>query len=137
MNAKTTAPKPSKALKTPRTAKAPAASKTPATPKSPPFNRDRLMQLLIAPQISEKSTFVGEKNNQWVFRVAPEATKPQIKAAVEMMFKVQVEGVQTSNSKGKETRRFGRPVGRRRSWKKAFVSLKKGQEISFTPGETK
>jgi large subunit ribosomal protein L23 len=128
MNAKTTAPNPSKT---------PATSKALATSKSPAFDPNRLMQVLIAPQISEKSTFVGEKNNQWVFRVAPDATKPEIKAAVEMMFKVQVEGVQTSTTKGKETRRFGRAVGRRRNWKKAFVSLKKGQEISFTPGETK
>jgi large subunit ribosomal protein L23 len=104
-------------------------------PKS--FSPDRLMQVLIAPQISEKSTFVGEKNNQWVFRVRPDATKPEIKAAVELMFKVSVLGVQTSNTMGKETRRFGRAVGRRRSWKKAFVSLKPGQEISFAPGESK
>jgi large subunit ribosomal protein L23 len=95
------------------------------------------MQVLLAPQISEKSTFVGEKNNQWVFRVRPDATKPEIKAAVELMFKVNVLGVQTSNTMGKETKRFGRAVGRRRSWKKAFVSLKPGQEISFAPGETK
>jgi large subunit ribosomal protein L23 len=101
------------------------------------FSQDRLMQVLLAPQISEKSTFVGEKNNQWVFRVRPDATKPEIKAAVELMFKVNVLGVQTSNTMGKETKRFGRAVGRRRSWKKAFVSLKPGQEISFAPGETK
>ena len=111
------------------------------TPKtySPPktHSPDRLMQVLIAPQISEKSTFVGEKNNQWVFRVRPDATKFEIKAAVELMFKVDVLGVQTSNSMGKETKRFGRAVGRRRSWKKAFVSLKPGQEISFAPGDTK
>jgi large subunit ribosomal protein L23 len=111
------------------------------TPKSysPPktHNQDRLMQVLIAPQISEKSTFVSEKNNQWVFRVRPDATKFEIKAAVELMFKVNVLGVQTSNTLGKETKRFGRAVGRRRSWKKAFVSLKPGQEISFAPGDTK
>jgi large subunit ribosomal protein L23 len=101
------------------------------------FNPDRLMQVLLAPQISEKSTFVGEKNNQWVFRVSPNATKPEIKAAVELMFKVEVLGVQTSNTKGKETRRAGRPAGRRSSWKKAFVSLKQGQEISFAPGDNK
>lgn len=101
------------------------------------FNPDRLMQVLVAPQISEKSTFVGEKNNQWVFRVVPDATKPEIKAAVELMFKVQVEAVQTCITKGKETRRFGRAAGRRRSWKKAFVSLKQGQEISFAPGQGK
>jgi large subunit ribosomal protein L23 len=105
------------------------------SPKS--FSEDRLMQVLIAPQISEKSTFVGEKNNQWVFRVRPDATKPEIKAAVELMFKVNVLGVQTSNTMGKETKRLGRAVGRRRSWKKAFVSLKPGQEISFAPGDNK
>ena len=101
------------------------------------FHPDRLMQVLLAPQISEKSTFVGEKNNQWVFRVLPDATKPEIKAAVELMFKVEVLGVQTANTRGKETRRAGRPVGRRSSWKKAFVSLKPGQEISFAPGDNK
>jgi large subunit ribosomal protein L23 len=101
------------------------------------FNPERLMQVLIAPQVSEKTTFVGEKNNQWVFRVLPDATKPEIKAAVELMFKVQVEGVQTLNVRGKDTKRLGRPVGRRRSWKKAFISLKAGQEISFAPGDTK
>ena len=101
------------------------------------FSADRLMQVLISPQISEKSTFVGEKNNQWVFRVRSDATKPEIKAAVELMFKVQVNGVQTSNTMGKETRRLGRAAGRRRSWKKAFVSLAKGQEITFAPGDTK
>jgi large subunit ribosomal protein L23 len=100
------------------------------------FNPERLMQVLIAPQVSEKSTFVGEKNNQFIFRVMPDATKPEIKAAVELMFKVDVVGVQTSNVKGKE-KRFGRFVGRRRNWKKAFVSLKPGQEINLAAGETK
>ena len=109
--------------------------KSSQAPKS--FSHDRLMQVLVAPQISEKSTFVGEKNNQWVFRVRPDATKPEIKAAVELMFNVNVLGVQTSTTMGKETKRFGRAVGRRRSWKKAFVSLKPGQEISFAPGESK
>jgi large subunit ribosomal protein L23 len=101
------------------------------------FNPDRLMKVLVAPQVSEKSTFVGERNNQWVFEVLKDATKPEIKAAIELMFKVEVIGVQTSNLKGKETRRFGRPVGRKRGWKKAFVSLKPGQEISFAPGDNK
>lgn len=101
------------------------------------FNPDRLMNVLVAPQVSEKSTFVGEKNNQWIFQVVKDATKPEIKAAVELMFKVEVIGVQTSNVRGKETRRFGRPVGHKRSWKKAFVSLKPGQEISFAPGDNK
>jgi len=117
----------------------PSSSASPAgrDPNLRTFSPDRLMQVLIAPQISEKSTFVGEKNNQWVFRVRPDATKPEIKAAVELMFKVQVNGVQTSTTKGKETRRLGRAAGRRRSWKKAFVSLKQGQELSFAPADTK
>jgi len=100
------------------------------------FNPERLMQVLIAPQVSEKSTFVGEKNNQFIFRVQPSASKPEIKAAVELMFKVEVASVQTSNVKGKE-KRFGRFVGRRRNWKKAFISLKPGQEINFAAGDTK
>ena len=97
--------------------------------------KERLMQVLLAPQVSEKSTFVGEKNNQYVFRVLADATKPEIKAAVELMFKTKVKSVQTSNVKGKE-KRFGRFVGRRSGWKKAYVSLMPGpdgkkQEISF------
>jgi large subunit ribosomal protein L23 len=73
---------------------------------------------------------VGEKNNQVVFRVIQDATKPEIKAAVELLFKVKVKGVQVSNVKGKE-KRFGRFMGRRRNWKKAYVSLMPGQEINF------
>ena len=100
------------------------------------FAPERLMQELIAPQVSEKSTFLGEKNNQVIFRVQVDATKPEIKAAVELMFKVQVTHVETSNVKGKR-KRFGRYIGRRRNWKKAFVSLKPGQELNFAAGETK
>ncbi len=99
-------------------------------------NPERLMQVLIAPQVSEKSTFVGEKNNQIIFRVLTDASKPEIKAAVELMFKVEVQSVQTSNSKGKE-KKFGRFMGRRRNWKKAFISLKPGQEINFAAGDNK
>jgi large subunit ribosomal protein L23 len=99
----------------------------------------RLMGVLLAPQVSEKSTFVGEKNNQYVFRVASDATKPEIKAAVELMFKTKVKSVQVTNVKGKE-KRSGRSVGRRRSWKKAYVSLLPGpdgkkQEITFQATE--
>ena len=104
-------------------------------------NTERLMQVLLAPVVSEKSTFVGEKNNQYLFRVAPDATKPEIKAAVELMFstkdrKIEVESVQVANVKGK-IKRFGRFVGRRNHWKKAYVSLKAGQEINFAAGEAK
>ena len=98
------------------------------------MNQERLMQVLLAPQISEKATFIADKNEQVVFKVASDATKPEIKAAVELLFKVQVESVQVANVKGKE-KRFGRFIGRRKSWKKAYVSLKPGQEINFAAGE--
>ena len=97
------------------------------------YSQERLLQVLLAPQISEKATFVAEKNEQIIFRVAPDATKPEIKAAVEALFKVQVESVQVLNVKGK-VKRFGRTVGQRKGWKKAFVSLKPGQEINFVEG---
>lgn len=112
-----------------------AAVKEGAT-KQNAANHERLMQVLLAPVVSEKSTFVADKNEQVVFRVAQDATKPEIKAAVEMLFKVQVESVQVANVKGKE-KRFGRFVGRRRHWKKAYVCLKPGQEINFAAAEAK
>ena len=98
------------------------------------FSEARLMQVLLAPQISEKATFVADKNEQVVFRVASDATKPEVKAAVELLFKVEVESVQVANVKGK-VKRFGRSFGRRKDWKKAFVCLKPGQEINFAAGE--
>jgi large subunit ribosomal protein L23 len=94
------------------------------------YSADHLMNVVLAPVVSEKSTFVADKNRQYVFRVADAATKPQIKAAVELMFKTKVDSVQVSNVRGKE-RRFGRTIGRRRSWKKAYVRLAAGQEINF------
>jgi large subunit ribosomal protein L23 len=94
------------------------------------MNNARLMQVLLAPQISEKSTFVGGRHNQYIFRVASDATKPEIKSAVELMFKKKVKSVQVANVKGKE-KRFGRSIGRRRDWKKAYVSLMPGEEITF------
>jgi large subunit ribosomal protein L23 len=95
-----------------------------------PRQQERLMQVILAPVISEKSTFVADKANQVIFRVAPSATKPEIKAAVEFMFKVQVESVSVANVRGK-VKRFGQMMGRRNHWKKAYVSLKAGQEINF------
>ena len=91
---------------------------------------DRLMQVILAPIVTEKATFVAEKNQQIAFRVIPDATKPEIKAAVELLFKVVVESVQVLNRKGK-VKRFGRFVGRRRHERKAYVSLKDGQEINL------
>ncbi|BBJ00168.1 50S ribosomal protein L23 [Ferrigenium kumadai] len=98
------------------------------------FSQERLMKVLLAPQISEKATFVADKNEQVIFRVAPDATKPEIKAAVEMMFKVSVDTVQVANVKGK-VKRMGRFVGRRNNWKKAYVCLAAGQEINFAASE--
>jgi large subunit ribosomal protein L23 len=94
------------------------------------FNAERLMTVLLAPVISEKATFIADKHSQVIFRVTPDATKPEVKAAVELMWKVEVDTVQISIVKGKE-KRFGKYVGRRRGWKKAYVSLKPGQEINF------
>ena len=97
------------------------------------MNQERLMQVLLAPQISEKATYVAEKHEQVIFRVASDATKPEIKAAVELLFKVDVESVQVANVKGK-VKRFKGAVGRRKGWKKAYVCLKAGQEINFIDG---
>jgi large subunit ribosomal protein L23 len=94
------------------------------------FNEERLMTLLLAPAVSEKATQIADKHHQVVFRVHLDATKPEVKAAVEMLFKVQVDSVRVANVKGK-AKRFGAFTGRRRNWKKAYVSLKPGQEINF------
>ncbi len=93
-------------------------------------SNERLMLVLLGPQVSEKSTFIGEKNNQYIFRVLPDASKPEIKSAVELMFKKKVKSVQVANVKGKE-KRFARYMGRRRNWKKAYVRLMPGEEITF------
>lgn len=98
------------------------------------FEDTRLLQVILAPQVSEKSTRVADKHDQVIFRVAPDATKPEIKAAVELLFKVEVKSVQVLVVKGKE-KRFGRFMGRRSNWKKAFVCLKSGQEINFVAGQ--
>ena len=97
------------------------------------MNQQRLMQVLLAPQVSEKATYVADKNEQVVFRVAADATKPEVKAAVELLFKVVVDSVQIANVKGKQ-KKFGRFIGSRKNWKKAYVCLKAGQEINFVEG---
>ena len=104
-------------------------------------NEERLMKVLLAPVISEKATFAAEKNEQVVFLVTQDATKPEIKAAVELLFspkdkKLEVEGVRIVNVKSKE-KRMGKFVGRRSGWKKAYVNLKAGQDINFAEGENK
>jgi large subunit ribosomal protein L23 len=94
------------------------------------YNPEQLMNVVLAPVVSEKSTRVADKNRQYVFRVADAATKPEIRAAVEMLFKTKVDSVTVSRVKGK-SKRFGRFMGRRRNWKKAYVRLAAGQEINF------
>ena len=97
----------------------------------PKHAADRLAQVLVAPIVSEKATMAAEKHNQVLFKVLRDATKPEIKAAVELLFKVEVEKVSTVVQKGK-VKRFGRSIGRRDHVKKAYVSLKKGQELNFS-----
>jgi len=100
------------------------------------MNQERLMKVIVAPVISEKATLVGEKHRQVIFEVLPDATKAEIKAAVELLFKeqkVEVAAVNVVNVKGKE-KRHGRFVGRRRNSKKAYVSLKGDGDINFVEG---
>lgn len=92
---------------------------------------ERLMKVLVAPVISEKATMVAEKHEQVVFLITPDATKLEVKAAVELLFKVQVESVQVANRMGKQ-KRSGRFTGRRNHTRRAFVCLKPGQEINFS-----
>jgi len=94
------------------------------------FDEGRLMQVLVSPIVSEKATFVAEKGNTVTFKVLQGATKPEIKAAVELLFKVEVAGVTVANIKGK-TKRFGRFTGRRDHVRKAYVTLKSGQELDL------
>jgi large subunit ribosomal protein L23 len=120
-----------KAAKKPAVKKAKAAvAKAPAPARSA-HAESRLAQILIAPIISEKATMAAEKHNQVLFKVMRDATKPEIKAAVELMFKVTVDSVQTVQHKGK-TKRFAKGVGRRDHVKKAYVCLAAGQELNFS-----
>ena len=96
--------------------------------------QDRLLQVILAPQITEKATYIADKHQQIAFKVRKDATKTEIKAAVELVFKVEVEKVAVINVAGK-TKRAGRRMGQRSDWKKAYVSLKPGQEINFAAGE--
>ncbi len=100
------------------------------TPAARKFDEGRLMNVLVAPIVSEKATMVGEKSNAVTFKVLQDATKPEIKAAVELMFKVEVKGVSVLNTKGK-AKRFGKSMGRRDNVRKAYVTLKAGQELNL------
>lgn len=95
------------------------------------INQDRLLQIIHSPSISEKAAIIAEKNRQFAFKVATDATKPEIKKAIELLFEVRVSSVRVCNVKGK-IRRFKQMIGRRKGWKKAYVSLKEGFDIDFT-----
>ena len=95
------------------------------------FDEGRLMAVLVAPVVSEKATLVAEKSNAVTFKVLQDATKPEIKAAVELLFKVEVTGVTVVNTKGK-VKRFGRSIGRRNNVRKAYVTLKEGSELNLS-----
>jgi large subunit ribosomal protein L23 len=99
------------------------------------MSQERLMKVLLAPHVSEKTTRVADQANQVVFRVLPDASKTEIKKAVELLFEVKVSSVQVSNMKGK-LKRFGQSIGRRKNWKKAYVTLAEGQDIDFIGSET-
>ena len=95
------------------------------------MKKDRLYQVLVAPVVSEKSTVIAETVNQVVFKVIPDATRVEVKAAVEQAFEVEVESVNILNVKGKQ-KRFGRSMGKRKDVKKAYIRLKEGSDIDFT-----
>lgn len=94
------------------------------------MNREKLMTVLLSPHVTEKTSLLMQNHNQYAFRVRRNATKTEVKQAVELMFEVKVEGVQVVNEPGK-TRRFGRHTGRTQDWKKAYVRLAAGQTIDY------
>lgn len=93
-------------------------------------SNERLMKILLSPRVTEKSTLLGDKHNQFVFKVMKDASKPEIKKAVELMFTVEVESVRVCNVKGKQ-KRFKSVAGNRSDWKKAYVKLKPGFDIDY------
>jgi large subunit ribosomal protein L23 len=123
------AAKPAKAAR--RTVAKKAKPAAPVVPQRSAHAESRLAQVLVAPIVSEKATMTAEKHNQILFKVLRDATKPEIKAAVELMFKVVVDSVQTVQHKGKQ-KRFGKSTGRRDHVKKAYVCLAEGQELNFS-----
>ena len=95
------------------------------------MNEQKIMSILLEPKVTEKSSMIGELNNQYVFKVSKDATKPEIKKAVELMFDgAEVESVQVTNVKGKR-KIFKRSPGQRANWKKAYIKLKPGFDIDF------
>lgn len=99
------------------------------------MSKDRLYKVLLSPRVTEKTSLVGDDSNQYVFRVASDANKSDIRAAVEEIFEVSVESVRVINVKGKKKTFKMRP-GKRNSWKKAYVRVQEGQVIDFLGGES-
>ena len=97
------------------------------------MSKERLMKVLLSPLVSEKSATAADAAGQYTFKVTTDATKPEIAKAVELLFEVEVEKVQTINVNGK-SKRFGQLQGKRKDWKKAMVRLKEGQDIDFSAG---
>lgn len=95
------------------------------------MNQERILTIILGPHISEKTSIISEQNNQVTFRVANDATKPEIKEAVESLFDVQVKDVQILNVKGKTKRSARGKIRSRSDWKKAYIRLEQGQEIDF------
>lgn len=98
------------------------------------MNEERLLRIIVSPHMSEKAAHAAEKHSEYVFRIATTATKPEVKKAIELLFKVKVEAVRVVNVKTKP-KRFGNIQGRSKAWKKAYVSLEKGQQIDFAGGQ--
>lgn len=95
------------------------------------MNQERLLKIILGPHISEKTTLMAEMDNQVAFKVACDATKPEVREAVQTLFKVQVKDVQILNMKGKTKRSVRGKTRKRSDWKKAYVRLEQGQEIDF------
>jgi large subunit ribosomal protein L23 len=123
MNAAVTHTKPAKAK-----AAKPAVAKPVAT--KPVAGKERLMNILLQPHVTEKTSRAQQLGNQYTFRVRRDANRTEVRAAVEFMFNVKVAGVQVVNEPGK-TRKFGRTTGRTQDWKKAYVRLASGQSIDY------
>lgn len=98
------------------------------------MSQERLMKVLLSPLVSEKSARLADQNQQFAFKVLPDATKPEIRKAVELLFDVKVTNVQVAKMKGK-VKRFGQMMGKRSDWKKAYVTLAEGQDIDFMGAE--
>ncbi len=97
------------------------------------MNNERIMQVLLSPLVSEKTSIAADANRQYTFRIAVDANKLEVARAVESLFDVKVDRVQVLNVKGK-TKRSGRVLGKRSDWRKAIVRLQEGNEIDFATG---